>query len=362
MLRPRFRALAILLLLALGLAAGCGGEERAAEPPTGTPAPRLELPYDVEVDGAGRIYVADGLLHQVLLLDPATGEVVVVAGTGEAGSDGDGGPATAARINEPVGLALASDGTLFIADFAEHRIRRLDADGKISTLAGTGEDGRSGDGGSAAAAGVGRPAEVVLDLEGRYLAVPTLGSVMRRIDLRSGRIETIAGDGTPETTGEGGPAEQAHVETPHGAAYDARGHLYFQDGHYIRKIDARTGVITTIAGNGREEVTGDGGPAREAGIDAVKLLFAPDGSLYLVGGNPDGGTIRRISPDGTIETVVGTGRLGPNGDGGPALKAGILPSDVALAADGALIVSQGEPVPAVRRVDPDTGVITTLLR
>ena len=324
----RVRAVALCLLPVLWISACGGGAGRVSTSASSDDEPILRLPYDVEVDERGRIYVADGELHQILLLDPATDEVAVFAGTGEPGSDGDGGPATAARIGEPVGLALAEDGTLFIADFPEHRVRRVDPDGTISTLA-----------------RIRLPAEVALDAEERYLAVPSLASVLRRVDLETERVERLA-----------------RVETPHGAAYDEAGNLYFPDGHYVRRMDATSGALTTIAGTGREEATGDGGPASDAGVDAVKLLVAADGSLYLVGGDPGGGTIRRISPDGIIETVVGTGTLGPNGDGGPAVAAGILPSDVALARDGALIVSQTEPVPSIRRVDPSTGVITTLLR
>jgi streptogramin lyase len=322
------RAAVSCLLVSCWLVACGGGDERGAGSATDEAAPNLRLPYDVEVDTRGRIYIADGELHQVLLLDPAQGEVSIFAGTGEPGSDGDGGPATAAQIGEPVGLALASDGTLFIADFFENRVRRVDSDGTISTLA-----------------RIRLPAEVALDSRGRSLAVPSLESVLRLMELDGGRMKTLA-----------------RPETPHGAAFDEDGNLYFPDGHYIRRMDAQTGAIRTIAGTGREEATGDGGPAREAGVDAVKLLVGPDGSLYLVGGDPSGGTVRRISPDGIIETVVGTGSLGPNGDGGSALAAGILPSDVVLTEDGALIVSQTEPEPAIRRVDPETGVITTLLR
>jgi len=309
---------------------GCGGGAREPAGPSATEAaaPSLRLPYDVEVDRAGRVYIADGGLHQVLRFDPATRELRVVAGTGRAGSDGDGGPAAAAEIGEPVGMALASDGTLFIADFPENRIRRVEPEGTISTVA-----------------ELRLPAEAALDPEERVLAVPSLANSLSRIDLTTGRIAMLA-----------------RPREPHGATYDDAGNLYFPDGHYIRKLDARTGRIRTIAGNGREEATGDGGPARRAGVDAVKLLAAPDGSLYVVGGYPYGGTIRRISPEGIIDTVVGTGSLGPHTDGVRATEAGILPSDVALAPDGALIVSQTEPDAAIRRVDPATGVVTTLLR
>lgn len=337
-------SLACLCLLA---ACSGGGGTTAADPPEATTAaePRLLLPLDVEVDADGRIYVADAELHQVLRFDPESGETEVVVGTGEPGSAGDGGPALDAQISEPTGLALAADGTLYLADFPENRIRRVDPDGTISTVA-----------------ELIAPTEVALDSTSRRLAAPLIGHVVFRIDLRTGKAVRIAGSGDPGTTGDGGPARAAHVESPHGAAYDADGNLFIPDGSYIRRIDAKTGVITTIAGTGTPEDSGDGGPAREAGLIPVKLFFGPDGALYVVGGDPTGGTVRRIAADGTISTVAGNGFIGENGDGGPATEAGIQPSGAALAPDGSLIVVQIEPEPSVRRVDPETGIITTILR
>lgn len=342
---------AVLALLVF--AAGCGGNgEDAARQTTAaveTPEPVLELPYDLAVDAEGQIYVADGLLHQVLRVDPETGKSEVFAGTGEAGSDGDAGPAVEATIQEPVGIAFAPDGTLLIADFAANRIRAVAPDGTISTVAGTGRGGRTGDGRQATRADLGLPAHVALDPTGRYVAVPTLGNLVRRIDLETGLIETVAGDGEQRTTGEGGPATKASVESPHGAAYDEGGNLYFPDGQsLIRRVLAESGRIETAV---------DG---LEGG--AFKVLFAPDGSLYLISGDPSGGQIRRVAEDGSLEIVVGTGSLGPSDDGMQATEIGVLPSDIAFAPDGALLFSQSQPEPAVRRVDPETGVVTTILR
>ncbi len=337
----RHAVLALLLL-----AAGCGGDgEEAARQTTAaieTPEPVLQLPYDLAVDAEGQIYVADGLLHQVLRIDPATGESDVVAGTGEAGTSGDGGPAVEATIQEPVGISFAPDGSLLIADFPANRIRQVAADGTISTLAGTGREGWTG-------ADLGLPAHVAVDPTGRYVAVPTLGNVIRRIDLESGRIETVAGDGEQRTTGEGGPAAKASVESPHGAAYDDEGNLYFPDGQsLIRRVLAESGRIETAVGG------------LEGGT--FKVLFAPDGTLYFLSGDPSGGQVSRVAEDGSLEVVVGTGSLGASDDGMQATEIGVLPSDIAFAPDGALLFSQSEPEPAVRRVDPESGVVTTILR
>ena len=341
------------VLVLLFLAAGCGGDgEDAARQTTAaveTSEPVLELPYDLAVDAEGQVYVADGLLHQVLRVDPETGESEVFAGTGEAGSDGDGGPAVEATIQEPVGIAFAPDGSLFIADFAGNRIRAVAPDGTISTVAGTGRDGRTGDGGPATKADLGLPAHVALDPTGRYVAVPTLGNLVRRIDLETGLIEAVAGDGEQRTRGEGGPATKASVESPHAAVYDEGGDLYFPDGQsVIRRVLAESGLIETA-------VDGlDGG--------AFKVLFAPDGTLYLISGDPSGGQVSRVTEDGSLEAVIGTGSLGASDDGMRATEIGVLPSDIAFAPDGALLFSQSEPEPAVRRVDPETDVVTTILR
>ena len=335
------------------LAVGCGGDggdaPRETTAAVETPEPVLRLPSDLAVDAEGLVYVADGLLHQVLRVDPETGESEVFAGTGEAGSDGDGGPAAEATIQEPVGIAFGSDGSLFIADFAANRIRAVAPDGTISTVAGTGRDGRSGDGGPATRADLGLPAHVALDPTGRYVAVPTLGNLVRRIDLETGLIETVAGNGGQRTTGEGGPAAKASVESPHAAVYDGDGNLYFPDGQdVIRRV---------LADSGRIETAVDG---LEGG--AFKALFAPDGTLYLISGDPSGGQVSRVAEDGSLEAVVGTGSLGASDDGMRATEIGVLPSDIAFAPDGALLFSQSEPEPAVRRVDPETGVVTTILR
>lgn len=327
----------VWLAVVLLVAAGCAGDGPEAGEPDPTPAaPRLELPYDLAIDAEGHVYVADGLLRRVLRHDPETGETVVVAGTGEAGSTGDGGPAREATLEEPLGLALDDTGNLYVVDFPAGRIRRIVPGGTITTVAD----------------GLELPAAAAVDPTGRYLAVPTLGNYVLRIELETGQIETVAGDGTPHDSGDGGPAVAATVESPHGAAFDADGNLYFPaTTGALRRVDADTGRIETV-----EET------AHGAAAETFKVVAAPDGSFYLVAGSPQGGVIRHLAADATIEVVVGTGTLGASADGMRATEIGILPSDVAVAADGALIFSQSQPEPAVRRVDPGTGVVTTLFR
>ena len=326
-----------LALLLCVVAAGCSGEAPEAGRQSTTPAaPRLQLPYDLAVDAEGRVYVADGLLRRILRHDPATGETTVVAGTGESGSTGDGGPARAATFEEPLGLAFDRDGNLYVVDFPAGRIRRIAPDGTIATLAG----------------GLDLVAAAAVDPTGSYLAAPTLENYVRRIDLETGTVGTIAGDGTPVDAGDGGPAAEARVESPHGAEFDAEGNLYLPSATgALRRVDAESGTIETMDAT-------TGGVAEET----FKMIAAPDGSLYLVAGSPDGGLIRRLAPDGTIDAVVGTGMIGAAADGMAATEVGVLPSDVALAPDGAILFSQSEPEPAVRRVDPETGIVSTLFR
>lgn len=169
----------VWLAVVLLVAAGCAGDGPEAGEPDPTPAaPRLELPYDLAIDAEGHVYVADGLLRRVLRHDPETGETVVVAGTGEAGSTGDGGPAREATLEEPLGLALDDTGNLYVVDFPAGRIRRIVPGGTITTVAD----------------GLELPAAAAVDPTGRYLAVPTLGNYVLRIELETGQIETVAGD------------------------------------------------------------------------------------------------------------------------------------------------------------------------
>ena len=260
------------------------------------------------------------------------------------GSTGDAGPASRARLNVPAGIAVDGDGSVYVADFANHRIRRIDARGVITTVAGTGRPGASGDGGPAVAANLGLPADVALDRARRILYVATLESRVRAVDLRTGTISTVAGDGVEAGTGDGGPAVAAQVRTPHGIEVDAAGNVLLSDFGALRRIDAATGVMTTLAA-----------------LETHKTDAAPDGSIFYVWGNPSGGAVHRLA-SGTATRVAGTGALDVHRDGVPATEAGFLPSDAVLAPDGALLVAQTRPVPAMRRVDLATGVITTLFR
>ncbi len=261
-------------------------------PPTdgASPAPgeasRVDLraPWAIALDAEGSLYVGGGNAgdSMVVRVDPS-GEVTTVAGTGKPGFSGDGGPATAAQLNTVEDLAFDQDGNLYIADGSNYRVRKVDPSGVITTLAGTGKPGFSGDGGPAVKARLGA-AGIAADMAGNVYIAAAESDRIRMVD-RSGVIETVAGGGKKGVLGDGGPATKAGLQYPEGVSVDAEGNLYFVEGggrQDVRKVD-RSGVITTIAGTpGEKNFSGDGGPATEATFnEPIDLTLGPDGALYI---------------------------------------------------------------------------------
>jgi streptogramin lyase len=234
---------------------------------------------------------------RILRLDPRTHRVSLYART---------------PSRELIAMDRLDDGTLFVTDFPANRILRVDPSGRSSVVA-----------------QVAAPADLVVDPSGREIwaasIAPGVGVV--RVDVATGRVEPFA-----------------NVESPHGIDRDEAGNFYVHDGHAISRIDGTTGAVT-----------------RFADVDGIKLVVAPDGSLYGVVGSPAGGQVVRVAQDGAVTTVAGNGGLVPSKDG-PALEAGMLPNAVQPAPDGSLILAQGEPLPAVRLVDRPGGTITTIAR
>ncbi|MBV9249931.1 MAG: hypothetical protein JO227_11885, partial [Acetobacteraceae bacterium] len=247
--------------------------------------------------------------------------ITTLAGTGEAGFGGDGGPASQARLNNPFDLAFGPDGSLYFSDTFNHRIRHIDARGVINTIAGTGERGFSGDGGPAIRAQLNEPYGIVVDHMGVVYFADRLNRRVRRIG-SDGVITTLVGDGSGKFSGDGGPAAQAGLAEPNGLALDAeQRRLFIADvaDHRVRVIDLDSGVISTFAGTGEARHAGDGGQAQHAGIFGARAVaVAPDGSLYVL--ERQGSSLRRIR-DGKIETVTGTGARGYAGDGHDARQA-----------------------------------------
>lgn len=394
--------------------AGTGGTGQVfSDPPfEGVPATSLNMraPLGIAADPSGDVFLADTQFGRIRRVDVATGLVSTYAGDGGIGFAGDGGPATSARLNNAAGIEFDALGNLFIADNNNHRIRKVDgATGNISTIAGSGSTTFSD--GSALAAGVPFPEDVGVDGSGRvffltgsrvrrlatgfvstvagtgfsgfsgdggsatvaqinqpnFLAVRSTGDFVlsdrdnhRIRAVVSGVIDTVAGDGTQSFSGDGGPATSASMNTPEGIAVDGAGNIFFVDSlnRRIRRVDAATSTITTYAGNGSFGFSGEGAPAVDASL-RLPLGVAPDpaGNLYVADDNNN--RIRKVdASSGLITTLTGNGFVGNTGNGGPAVNAVInSPHDVALDSAGNIFFADfGNN--QVRRIDASTGIIT----
>ena len=326
----------------------------------GGPASQAQIssPTGVAVDGAGNLYIADAGNHRVRRVDSA-GTITTVAGTGEAGFGGDGAPATQAGIDRLTGVAVDGAGNLYIADWNSNRVRKVDSTGTITTIAGTGERGFGGDGGPASQAQISSPTGVAVDGAGNLYIADWDNGRIRRVD-SAGTITTIAGTGGFYFRGDGGPARQGWLSSPTGVAVDGAGNLYIADAddHRIRKVDSTTGTITTVAGIGLNTFGGDGGPARQGWLSSpTGVAVDGAGNLYIA----DAGNhrVRKVDSTGTITTVAGTGRRGFSGDGGPASQARLnFPTGVAVDGAGNLYIADRTNF-RIRKVD-STGTITTV--
>ena len=297
-------------------------------------------PRSVAVGPDGTVYIADAFNHRIRRVVPG-GDVTTLAGTGQATFSGDGGPASAATLHFPQGVALDPAGAnLYIADSANHRVRKVDlASGVITTAAGGPAAGYGGDGGPATAAVLQDPKAVYAAPSGDLFIADTANDRIRRVD-RSGIITTVAGTGVTGFSGDGGPATAAQFDGPRSLAGDAAGNLYVADdnNHRVRRIDP-SGVITTVAGTGVAGFSGDGGPAVSAELNHPRGL-AVDGRGALFVADSMNARVRVIDPAGAVGTVAGCGRQGYGGDGGPATVARLFePRGVAVDAAGRLFVA-----------------------
>ncbi|MGD1095611.1 MAG: hypothetical protein ABSB35_26900 [Bryobacteraceae bacterium] len=277
----------------------------------------MNAPHAVAVDAKGNVYVADTNNDGVRAITPQ-GLIYTLAGDSAPGYGGDNGPSGSAQLNHPQGVAVDAAGNVYIADTINERVRVVSPTGVISTFAGSGKGGYGGDGGPATSALMNQPRGLALDSSGNLYIADFYNSVVRKVS--KGIITTVAGIGTSGFSGDGGQATAAQLFNPVAVAVDALGNLYISDsGNYRIRVVSPKGIINTIAGNGTSVSTGDGGLAVNA------QLAAPAGIVVDAAGNiyfSDGPTrIRKIGPDGTISTIAGNGSIGYSGDGGPAAGA-----------------------------------------
>lgn len=369
--------------------AGDGGPATSAE---------FSLTWSVSVDGSGNLFIADTDNHRVRRVDATTNIVTTVAGGGS--TLGDGGPATSAFLNGIFAVVLDGSGNLFLADAANELIRRVDhSTGIITSIAGSGNPGFSGDNGPATSANLNFPMSVAVDPSGNFLIADTFNNRIRLVNNATGKISTVAGGGTG---GDGGSATNGTLVQPYGVAFDPSGNLYLADGvnERIRRVDALSSVITTVAGVGWQGNTGDGGSATSATLLDPRAVAADGlGNVYF---SSSSGTIRKVSlssgtissvftgiksygggltvdgsgnvfvtntgnqvllvdhVSGSVAVVAGNGNGGYSGDGGLAPYATMTsPQGVAIDLSGNLFIADtGDNV--IRRVDGQTGIITTV--
>ena len=294
--------------------------------------------------------------------EDATWIVTTVAGSGKKEANGDEGPATEVNLGWPFGVEIGPDKALYITEVWNHRLWRLDPrTNRLRVIAGTGRRGYSGDGGPATKADLNEPYEVRFDRAGNMFFVEMQNHLVRRVDAVSGIISTVAGTGNQGFSGDGGPATQAQLRLPHAIDFDPQGRLLIADigNHRIRRVDLETGIIDTIAGDGRVEFPTEGAMARESSIPGPRAMAVSEGALWVV--LREGHAVWRLDFEtGRIHHVAGTGKPGYSGDGGPAKAATFHgPKGLAIDHEGNLLVVDSEN-DVVRLIDIRSGLVSTL--
>jgi sugar lactone lactonase YvrE len=303
----------------------------------GGPATAAELyqPFEAKFDGTGDLYITDSMNYVVRKVD-TNGIITTVAGNGSYGFSGIGGPATSASLGFVYGLALDPAGNVYFMNFqTQYCVLKVDLNGILTRFAGNGNRGFSGDGGPATQAELGGSYGLAADAAGNVYIPDWDNSVIRKVDTQ-GIISTVAGGGNG---GDGGPATQAGLFEPTGVAVDASGNLYIAEwgGQRVRKVDTN-GIITTIAGNGHAGFSGDGGPATQAELNKPgEVSVDAAGNVYIT--DIANNRVRRVDTNGTIKTIVGHDSGEYNGDGGPATQAGVSLRGTPIDPSGMLYVA-----------------------
>ena len=302
------------------------------------------------------------LVSMLLALPLQAGTIETIAGTGQSENNGFQGPARTINVGSPFGVEFGPDKGLYITEVTNHRILRLDpVSGKLATIAGTGKQGYTGDGGPATKADLNEPYEIRFDDAGNIYFVEMKNHIIRCIDKNSGTIRTIAGTGTAGFSGDGGPAIRAQFKNPHSIALDDRQGLYVADigNHRIRRIDLKTGTVRTIAGNQEKQLPRDGQRAQGNPIRGPRALYYRNGILWIA--LREGHSVWRLNvTSGILYHVAGTGKKGFSGDGGAPEKASFNgPKGIALGPHGNVYVVDTENQ-AIRKIDLQQKKITTV--
>jgi uncharacterized protein (TIGR03437 family) len=320
-----------------GVLTRVAGNSRAGFSGDGGPAidALINHPLGVAVDAIGNVFIADFGNYRIRKV-ATTGTISTIAGNGLAGYSGDGGLAINAQMNNPYGVAVDAGGDIYIADPVNARVRRVNPSGIISTFAGNGTFGYSGDGGLAINGEIGYPSGLAIDASGNLYFVDGENNVIRKVDT-TGVITTVAGSGMAGYSGDGGLATKAGM-SPNAVALDNQGNLYIADYNRIRKVST-SGIITTIAGVGGSGYSGDGGPAKIARFNGVQgIAVDADSNIYIA--DEGNNRVREVSVGGLISTVAGNGTPGFSGDGGPGISAQLsYPNALAVDASGSIYIS-----------------------
>jgi len=301
------------------------------------------------------------LLFSLLLLASTltAAEIRTIAGTGVKGSAGDGGPATAAQIDNPFGITRGPDGNLWFCEYTGQRVCKITPDGKLHVVAGSGQKGYSGDGGPALQATFNLPHEIRFDKKGDLYIVDMTNNAVRKVDMKTGVITTFAGTGKPGYSGDGGPAKDAQFKQPHSIQFDPAGDLYICDigNNVIRKVDMKSGIISTFAGTGKAGPTPDGAPIAGTPLNGPRSMdFDAQGNLWLV--TREGNQVFKFDlKAGKIHHIAGTGKKGLTGNGGPAKDATLSgPKGVSVAPNGNVYLADTESH-TVRMIDVKKGTL-----
>lgn len=343
----RREALKAVFVVLSATRAGAAGPSVSTLIGTGSPGYSEEAvnnPYGLLIGPDRALYFCDLDNQRIRRVDLTTHRTTTVAGNGQKAYSGDGGPAATASLNMPHEIQFDAAGNLYIAERDNHVIRKVEAKtGAVSTLAGTGVPGFSGDGGPAAHAQLRQPHSIAFDATGRLLICDIGNHRIRRLDLSTRTIETYGGTGERQPTPDGAPVNGTPLNGPRTIAVDAEGHLYLalREGNAIYRVDRRTDRIHHVAGTGEQGYGGDGGPARLATLAGPKGLACARGSLYVA--DTENHVVRRIDLEtGIITTVLGTGKRGDGPEPDPLRCALSRPHGVFVDAGGVLYIGDSE--------------------